>query len=433
MSGLSKVMVVPILIVLLVAGANVGRGGDTWPGFRGPTGLGYTDEKRLPITWGGQQGENILWKAPLRGQGHTSPIVWKDRLFVCTAYWPPEVQKREEVIPEHHVLCYEAASGKLLWDTLVPPGPWLRTDFRSGPGGGYACPTPTTDGELVYCAFGSSVVAALDLDGKIVWRKEIIPHTFDVTVGSSPVLYRQTLLILCAMAKPEDSKIIAFDKKTGATAWKKKLIDTGFGHSTPLLLEVGGRTQMLFGASAYQTAGPNALQSVDPATGERLWWCRGSGDAASPAYGAGLVYVDSGRGGPGVAVDPTGEGDVSQTHVKWTIDPMPKEMNSPIIVDGRLYRLGRSGVLNCYDVRTGDRLYTGRLDGISTVWASPFADPHGRIYFANAGKSFVLQAGPELKILAANELGDGNHPSPAVAAGRIFLVGQESVFCVGKK
>jgi outer membrane protein assembly factor BamB len=213
--------------------------------------------------------------------------------------------------------------------------------------------------------------------------------------------------------------------------WQKGLIDTGFGHSTPIFIQVRGGTQMLFAASAYQGAAPNALQGVDPATGQRLWWCRGSGDAASPVYAAGLVYFDSGRGGPGVAVETTGQGDVSQTHVKWTVENMPKEMNSPIAVDGRLYRLGRQGILKCYNLATGKPLWTGRLDGISSLWASPVADPNGRIYFANAGKSFVIQAGPELKILATNDLGDGNHPSPAVAAGRMFLVGQESVFCVG--
>jgi outer membrane protein assembly factor BamB len=134
-----------------------------------------------------------------------------------------------------------------------------------------------------------------------------------------------------------------------------------------------------------------------------------------------------------VAVAPDGKGDVSLSHVKWTIANMPKEMNSPIIVDGRLYRLGRVGVLKCYELATGRLLYTGRLEGISSCWASPIVDPAGRIYFANAGKSYVIQAGPAFKILAANELHDGSHPSPAAAAGRLYLVGQQYVFCIGKK
>jgi outer membrane protein assembly factor BamB len=430
--ALPEILAVLLAVALLAIGVTV-RGGENWPGFRGPTGLGYTDEKNLPLTWGGEKDENVLWKSALHGEGHASPIVWADRLLVCTACWPPGTPRREEVIPEHHVLCYQAGSGKLLWDTSVPHGPWLRNDFRSGPGGGYACPTPVTDGQLVYCLFGSSVIAALDFRGKIVWRREIVPHTFDTAIGSSPILFRDTVLLVCAMEVRADSRIVALDKQSGAVKWEKGLIDTGFGHSTPILIEVGRGMQMLFTASAWQGAGPNALQSVDPATGQRLWWCRGSGDTASPVYAAGLVYFDSGRGGPGTAVAPTGTGDVSQTHVKWSLDPMPKDMASPIIVDGRLYRLGRSGVLKCYELATGRPLYSGRLDGLSSTWASPIADPAGRIYFANAGKSFVIQAGAEFKILAANDLHDGSHPSPAVAAGRMYLVGQKQVFCIARR
>jgi outer membrane protein assembly factor BamB len=124
---------------------------------------------------------------------------------------------------------------------------------------------------------------------------------------------------------------------------------------------------------------------------------------------------------------------VSATHIRWTVDRMPKDMCSPIIVDGRLYRLARQGVLRCYEMASGKLLYTGRLEGISSTWASPVADPNGRIYFANAGKSFVIQAGPKLKILATSDLGDGGDPTAAVARGRLFLMGKENVFCVGRR
>jgi hypothetical protein len=120
--------------------------GEDWPAFRGPTGLGYSKERNLPISWGGDNAEKVLWQSPLIGEGHASPIVWGDRLFVCTAHWDASIEKRESVIPEHHVLCYRASDGERLWDTLVEPGQWLRSDFRSGAGGGYAAPTPATDG-----------------------------------------------------------------------------------------------------------------------------------------------------------------------------------------------------------------------------------------------------------------------------------------------
>jgi outer membrane protein assembly factor BamB len=414
----------------LTCSAAVG-GTEDWPGFRGPSGLGYTEDKNLPLTWGGPNNVNVLWKSPLHGQGHASPIVSHGRVFVCTAFWPPTVREREKVIPEQHVGCYRALDGKLLWDAVVPAGPWLRTDFRSGPGGGYAAATPATDGKLVYCAFGSAVLAALDLDGKLVWKKDLVPYSFDVTLGSSPILYQDTVILLCAMAQPQDSRVIAFDKGTGKVKWEEQLPGTGFGHSTPVLIQVNGQPQLLVLASGMSETG-NALQSLDPANGKRLWWCRGAGDAASPAYGSGIVYFDSGRGSAGVAALPNGSGDVSKTHIKWTVPQMSEGISSPIIAGNYVYRLLSPGILKCWDAASGKQLYAERLPGLSSTWASPIADAHGRLYFATAGKSYVIQSGPRFRVLAVNDLGDANHPSPAVADGKLFLVGMNYLYCIGQ-
>jgi outer membrane protein assembly factor BamB len=403
-----------------------------WPQFRGQTGLGYTEEKNLPLTWGGPTNENVLWKAPLPGQGHASPIVWGDAVFVCTAYWPPTVTVRAKVIPEHHITCYQATEGKVLWDTLVPPGPWLRSDFRSGPGGGYAAVTPATDGKMVYCAFGSSVLAALDFQGKIIWRKEIVPYTFDVAMASSPVLYADTVILFCASQKSGDSRIIAFDKATGEMKWQQMFPDMGFGHSTPVIIPVEGKPQMLVLASGMKETG-NALRSLDPATGKVLWWCRGAGDTASPAYASGLVYFEHSRGGLGIAVDPTGSGDVSDTHIKWTVKFVPEGLSSPVIVGRYVYRLHTPGILKCWEVTTGNQVYSEKLERISSTWASPIADPNGRLFFANSGRSYVIQSGPEFRVLAINDLDDSNHASPAVAGGKFFLVGTNSLYSIGKR
>ena len=423
-------LVAAVVGAAVLVGSSAFGQEENWPRFRGPTGLGYTVEKNLPISWGGPEGKNVFWKSPLKGEGHASPVVWGDTVFVCTAYWPPTVTNREEVIPEHHVACYRATDGSMAWDTLVPPGPWLRTDFRSGPGGGYAAATPVTDGKMVYCAFGSAVLAALDFQGKIVWRTELIPYTFDVTVGSSPILYEDTVILFCAMAKPADSKVIAFDKATGKVKWQQPLTGMAFGHSTPVIIQVGGKAQMLVLASGAKESA-NALQSLNPATGERLWWCRGSGDVASPAFGGGLVYFDSGRGGPGFCVDASGSADVSATHMKWTVNMVPEGLSSPTIVGKHVYRLHSQGTLKCWELETGNLVYSERLQGLSTAWASPIADPAGRLFFANGGKSYVIQAGPEFRVLATSDLGDGNHPSPAVAKSRLFIAGLKNLYCIG--
>ncbi|MGB2820337.1 MAG: PQQ-binding-like beta-propeller repeat protein [Phycisphaerae bacterium] len=413
------------LVALSVAAT--GRG-DNWPMFRGPGGLGHTSERNLPVKWGGKDNLNVRWKAPLVGEGHASPIVWEDHVFVSTVAWADSVADRKTVIPDHHLLCWRASDGKRLWDLRVPPGQWLRTDFRSGPGGGYAAPTPATDGKLVFCAFGSSVMAAVDFEGNIVWRNEIEPHTFDVTLGSSPVLYRDTVILLCAMAKKQDSRIVAFEKSSGKIKWQTPMPTTGFGHSTPIIIHAGGTDQLIVVASSIEKA-PDAIQSFDPADGKRLWWCYGVGDAASPIHGAGIVYADSGRGGPGVAVDPAGRGEVTKTHIKWQLRVAPSAISSPIVLGKYLYRL-RSQDVKCFNAETGESVYSEKLGATSSQWASPIADGRGYIYFATAGKTYVVRSGPKFEILAVNDLGDGNHASAAASGGRIFLVGTKNIYCI---
>ena len=161
----------------LVLGAVCPAWAGNWPGWRGPTGLGYTDEKDLPLKWDGKKGENIVWKVPIAGgpkaefnaPGHSCPIIWDDRIFITTAFWPGETteEKRKTTIAEHHVICHRKSDGEKLWDTIVKPGTIIvQNEYH-----GYAVPTPVTDGKLVYALFGSGVVAVLDFDGKVVWTR----------------------------------------------------------------------------------------------------------------------------------------------------------------------------------------------------------------------------------------------------------------------
>jgi outer membrane protein assembly factor BamB len=398
-----------------------------WPGWRGPTGQGVSEEKDLPLTWNGKTGENVLWKVRLPGQeGNTkqdqnqsSPIVAKGKVFITASYWPGAAEPAK-TYPEHHVVCYNAADGKQLWDARIEPGPWKLTDLR----GGYTAPTPACDGERVYVVFGSAVIAALDLDGQPVWRREIVPFDFDVALGSSAVIHGETVILQCDGIK-NSSRLVAYDRKTGELKWQEKRPKNDFSHSTPVLVRVGDRVQLLVAAS-------NALQGVDPANGNVLWSCAGKGDTASPVYGAGVVYCDSGRGGPGVAVDPTGAGDVTTSHRKWTLNQVPEGFSSPVIVGAYLYRVHNPGILKCWKLATGELVFQERLEGVSTS-ASPFTTPDGRIYLASAGKSYVVRAGPKLEVLAINDLDDGAHPSAAVAGGRIYLKGRQYLYCIGTK
>src|SRR5262249_43867754 len=146
-----------------------------------------------------------------------------------------------------------------------------------------------------------------------------------------------------------------------------------------------------------------------------------------------LVFCDSGRGGgPGTAVDATGQGDVTKTHLRWKVPNLPEGFASPVIVGDYVYKLHNPGVLKCWELATGKKVYEERLEGVLTR-PSPFVTPEGRLYCAGAGKSYVVQTGPEFKVLAVNDLGDGGDASPAVAGGRIFLKGQRQLYAIGKK
>jgi outer membrane protein assembly factor BamB len=410
--------------------------GEEWPSWRGPTGMGLSAEKGLPEVWGGKDNRNVLWKSPLYtggdkprlDQNQSSPIVKGERVFVTFSYWPEGVVPAKES-PEHHVVCFRTTDGQRLWDTKVPPGPWKLTDLR----GGYTASTPAADGQRVYVLFGSSVAAALDHDGKIVWRKEITPHSFDVAMGTSPVLYKETVLIAWDQTN-KTSRLIALDRKTGDVKWEKKRPTADWAHSTPTLAEIKGKTQLL-------VAGANTLEGLDPDNGETLWSCTSGdakpariGDTVSPVLLGGLVYADSGRGGPGVAVDPTGTGDVTKTHLKWKIAKVPDgSIGSPVVVGEHIFRMQSPELLHCLEIADGKPIFAERLNGASTV-ASPIVTADGRIFIAGgAGKSYVIKAGPKLDVLGVNDLGDPSHASPALANSRLFLKGGRNLYCVGNK
>lgn len=384
-------------------------------------------ESKLPLEWDGASGKIVLWKAPLpattRG-GHpdhnqSSPIVWGDRVLVTTAFWPDKNATSE--IPEQHVTCYRTRDGEQQWDVTVPAGAWKLSDLR----GGYCAPTPVTDGERVYVVFGSSILAAVDLDGKLVWHKEIPDwQSFDVAIASSPILYRRQLLLL-ADRNGKKSTLTAYDPKTGDVSWEKKRPEGAFTHTTPIIVDNAGKAQLLVTAS-------NELQALDPANGDKLWWCKTPGDVTSPAFARGLVFTDSGRGGPGILVDASGQGDVSATHVKWKIDQIPEGLSSPAIVGDYLYRLHNPGVLKCVSLMTGKDAYSERLNGVS-VASSPIVTQDGRVYLASAGKTFVVQSGPKFKLLATNDLGEPNSSSAATSNNRLFLKGNKHLFCIGEE
>jgi outer membrane protein assembly factor BamB len=386
-------MVLPSALSALLLASGPSRA-ENWPCWRGPTGGGQSAEKGLPLTWGGAKNENILWKTAIVGRGYSSPIVWDDSVFVTSA---EELEKdgKYRSDPQQYVVCLRAATGKELWRTLVPPGPANR-DGKGGLNSANAIATPCTEGERVYAWFGTAVLVALDFDGKLIWRKEFPgPYTRAPDISSSPLLFGDSLIVLCDNHEAATSFLVALEPKTGKVKWEKKR-PAGHNVSSPIIIKVKDRFQLVFGDS-------QRLNALDPSTGASLWTCDAIASAASPIYASGLVYADRAPRGTGMVVDPTGQGDVTATHVKWRAAAMKSCFSSPIVVGKHVYKVNEPDVLTCCEWATGKLVYSERLPGVSPQ-ASPVATADGRIYFASVNKSFVIKAGSELEILAVNTL-----------------------------
>ena len=418
---------------LFLVAADVSQAGN-WPCWRGPTGMGYTDETDLPLRWDGPTKENLLWKVPLGGIGNSSPIVWGDRVFVTVSRKQTNKEQDDKIIPDHWVSCFQTVDGKELWRTAVQPGRYPRGY------GIYAVPTPVTDGQQVFCWFSSGVMAALDFEGKIVWRNEIageLPKHYDGLINS-PLLFEDTVIRVVNVDQQGGNGVVqAMEKKTGKIKWEKKLAKSGSANASPLLLPINGKQQLILPGSN------NVLEALNPADGTTIWsFKRRMGDL-SPVYASGLLFTDA-PGGPGLAIDPTGQGEITKTHEKWRIEKTPASYAyaSPGICGDYIYRVHKPGILHCWQLSTGKLLYDERLEGLTNL-ASPVATTDGRVFFLSSATSYIIKAGPKLEVLAKNNLGgyNGNNgPSPAIANGRIYVrdaapagPGEAFLYCIGKK
>ena len=411
MTGKDLAVLAPSRILVACMAVAFAACGADWPMFRGPDGLAFTPEKGLPTVWSGPGGTNILWKTelPAAWAPWSSPVAAGDRVFLTASDGNP--------VRTCTVLCFSKSDGRQMWQTPVEPGPWKQVDGR----GSHAAPTPCTDGRNVYALFGSAAVAALDRDGRLLWRRELTNFQFDCNIGGSPVLCGDHVLIV-ADQNGGRSSLLAFDRRTGALAFEVPR-KSGFAHSTPILAKVDGRAQLIVAAN-------NAIQGIDPADGRIVWWASHGGETASPAFGGGIVFADSGRGGPGVAVRAGGTGDVTSAGLVAKFRN-GSDLSSPVTLDGYVYRTAGSG-LQCLKVDSGETVYVKQLPGISP-WASPFATADGRVYVVSGGRGYVVKAGPDFALLAANDLGDPNHASPAVSDGRIIVRGAKYLWCIGTR
>jgi outer membrane protein assembly factor BamB len=425
-------LLIPILMTtpILTAGAS----SDNWPGFRGPGSLGIAEDPNLPDRW--STTENVAWKTEIPGEGWSSPAVWGDSIFVTAVMGSAEAEKpkkglyfggeRKAPSDVHRwmVYCVDFKTGKIRWQQEVKKGPPESSHHLKNT---YASETPVTDGERVYAYFGNVGVFCFDMKGKLLWSKSWGPFKtrFGWGTAASPVLYKDRLYIV--NDNDEQSFIVALNKKTGDQVWRVERKE-GSNWATPYVWENGLRTEII-------TPGTGRVRSYD-LDGKLLWEFSGMSSIAIPTPFSqhGLVYIASGYVGdqnrPVYAVRPGASGDITlkpgetrSQYIAWYLPQGGPYNPSPLVYGDYYYTLYDRGFFTCHDARTGAEVYPKvRIDpGVNAFTSSPWAN-NGKIFcLSEDGDTFVIQAGPQFKVLGKNSLDEMCMASPAIVRGSLII------------
>ena len=388
-----------------------GDGARYWPRWRGPSGQGVVEETGYPDRW--SDTVNVLWKRPVPGRGHSSPIVWGDRIFLTTS------RDRGRRVS---ILSFRRSDGALLWQADAPNGRAERHHGKNSP----ASATVTTDGERVYASFGSRGLMAVDFDGNFVWHRDLGRIDNYHGPAGSPLLYRDSVIIY--QDQNGGAFVTALDARTGETRWRtERRARVGWG--TPIAISVGDHDELIVSSQRL-------VQSYDPSTGEELWRCDGMLREVipTPAVGHGLVYCASGRAGPTLAIRPGGRGDVTRTHVEWSTTRGSPFVPSPVVYGDYLYQINdMSSIITCLNARTGETVWQERLgrprrEGIS---ASPIVVDDKLFVTNDEGLTFVLRTGPDFELLHVNDIGTRTLASPALVDGIWYIRTADELFAIG--
>lgn len=387
-----------------------------WPQFRGPSADGITPAHNLPLQWGTTKG--VAWKVPIPGKGWSSPVLVNGRIYLTSAIPDPAGEITL------NVLCLDQSSGKLLWNREIfrPEAGDARAMHRKNSA---ASPTPLCVDDRIYVHFGHMGTAALDLEGNVLWRQNSLKYKPVHGTGSTPVLVAGALIFGADGAK--DPCLIALDAKTGTIRWQQPRNTPAkkqFSFCTPQVIQVGGHTQVISPHSGFVSA-------YSPADGSELWkvaYGEGYSVVPRPVYAHGLLYLSSGFDSAKLyAIRPEGAaGDVTETHVAWTLKKGAPHTPSVVVVGDYLFCVADSGIASCVDARTGEVHWSERLEG--NFSASPIAAGE-RIYFLNeSGSTFVVKASKTFELLATNALSERTLASPAPTEGALFIRSEENLF-----
>jgi outer membrane protein assembly factor BamB len=376
---------------------------ENWTRFRGDKGDGVSDQKGIPVTWSPGDYE---WTVELPGVGHSSPVVYGDRLFVTSAVEEGALR---------YLFCLNANTGEQVWSTKVGSN---RSHKHAK--GSWASSTPATDGERVYVAFADEeryTLAAWDYEGHLVWRRNLGPFVSQHGQGVSPIVFDGMVIIPNDQRGP--SSILALDANTGKTVWSTLRDIREASYSTPQIYQREGQKPQLICLS-----GAMGVTSLDPYTGEMNWM---TGElplrtVASPVIADGLILASCGQAGAGklmIAVNPDADEDAGEPRIVYQRDRVLPYVPTSVVHEGHAYLWNDNGVVSCMELKTGKNIWTQRVAGNysgSTVLID------GKIYIiSEEGKCLVVAASPKFELLGENDLGDGSHSTPAVAGGRLYL------------
>lgn len=393
-----------------------------WPEFRGPSGQGHADAGRLPLTW--DETTNVTWKQEIPGVAWSSPVVVNGRIYLTTAVDKTRegAGDNSEPVVELGAICLAADSGRIVWEkTLFTQRGAVEIHKKNS----HASPTPVVEGDALFVHFGPHGTARLSLNGDLVWKQQL-DYAPTHGNGGSPALAEDLLIICCD--GHDVQYVVGLEKETGKIRWKT-LRDTspekGFSFCTPLVLKINGQLQAI-------CPGSDAVFGYQAATGKEIWRVRYPGGYSvipRPVYGNGLVYVCTGYNRPTLlAIDPTGEGDVTETHVRWKTDKQVPHSASLLLAGKNLFFVSDKGIARCVDALTGESHWEERLGG--NYSASPLYSA-GRIYFQDEnGTAIVVAAAPEFKELGRNVLvrDERTYASYAVSDGALFIRSERHLY-----
>jgi len=409
----------PALLLVLVVGAP-GGAQENWPSFRGPTGDGQAPGAHdLPIGW--SESQNIVWKTAIHDKGWSSPVIWGRQIWMTTALANGK---------ELYAVCIDADNGKVLHDRKIFD---VEKPAFCNPVNSYASPTPVIEEGRVYVHFGSAGTACLDTGtGKVLWTKRDLPCDHWRGPASSPILYKDLLIL--TFDGYDYQYLAALDKKTGAIVWKKdkniafpsKDGDLKKAYSTPQVVQLHGKPHLV-------SPSAEATVALNPDTGDELWRVThgGMNGSARPVFGHNHFFLTSGHTTTLLAVAVEEDGTTQKATVDWKCKQAVPSKSSLLLSGDLIYMVSDGGVASCVDVKTGKQVKDLRLSG--NFAASPvLAD--GKIYYCGEeGKTFVVEANRDLKLLATNVLNEGCMASPAVLGKAIFLRTRTHLYRIEQK